>query len=372
VLSTDKAEQEHALTAIAKHYGERLSLHRLAERLGLPLPVLAPHQPDNDGISLAVGDGTAASVRFVRDEILSRFPAQAPSPEDGSWCAWASEAVVVTTDSYVVEPFFPGGDIGKLAVSGTVNDLVASGASPRCLTMGLVLREGMPATQIRRILDSAAAAAAAAGVTVVAGDTKVVPRDDMNLPLIINTTGLGQPLGNSKYALGDARPGDAIIITGAVGEHALAVMAQRHGLALGISSDCASLHELLLPLLHDDCGVIAMRDPTRGGLAGVLADLAEATNAEVRANDLAVPIKPVAKEAAALLGVDPLVLANEGKMVLVVRPDRAVEICSRLRQHPLGRDAAVIGDVGPQGRARVVLGDKVWFRPEGIGIPRLC
>jgi hydrogenase expression/formation protein HypE len=373
VLSTDPGEQAHALALIAKHYGERITLERLAmrhERVLPPLPAYAP--PSDDGLAIAVGDGTAASARFVREEILTRFPAQREAPEDGTRCSVGSDAVVLSTDSYVVEPFFPGGDIGRLAVSGTINDLLASGARPCYLTLGLVLREGLSLDQLRRILDSIQTAALQAGVEIVAGDTKVVPRGDMLLPLIINTTGVGQPLGDRRYALGDGRPGDAILVSGRVGEHALAVIDQRHGVRLGIVSDCASLQDLLLPLLGDDGGVVAMRDPTRGGVAGVLFDLADATGTEIRVPGGAIPVSPAAKDASDLLGLDPLNLANEGKMVLVVRPECADALCARLRAHPLGRDAAIIGKLGKAGQPRVVIDGTVRTRREGVGIPRLC
>jgi hydrogenase expression/formation protein HypE len=321
---------------------------------------------------LNVGDGAGASVRFVREEILSRFPIQREHPEDGTVCVLGSDTVVVTTDSYVVEPHFPGGDIGKLAVTGTVNDLIATGARPRYLTLGLVLREGISMDVLRRVLDSVQTAAREADVDIVAGDTKVVPRNEMTLPLLINTTGLGLPLGPRRYALSDARAGDVILVSGGVGEHALAVLDQRHGLGLGIVSDCAALHGMILPLLDDDGGIVAMRDPTRGGLAGVLYDLADATNLAIHVRGSAIRISSEARQASAVLGLDPLDLANEGKMVLVARSVSAKELCERLRAHPLGRDAAIIGEVGAVGPPRLTIDGVSRHRRDGTGIPRLC
>jgi hydrogenase expression/formation protein HypE len=376
VLSTDQAEQEHAIAAISKHYGERAPLREVARRMGWsvsgegrPAPA-----PGGSGLSLAVGDGLEASARFVRDEILSRFPAQAGGPEDGSLCEIRSGRIVVSTDSFLVEPFFPGGDIGRLAVTGTVNDLLACGAVPRYLTLGLVLREGLPLADLGRVLDSLRDTAREAGVEVVAGDTKVVPRGETTLPIVINTTGIGEPLSAKRYALADARPGDAILITGRIGEHALAVLEQRSRLSLDLASDCAPLGDLLLDLLREEEGVVAMRDPTRGGLLGLLFDLAEASGSEIRVEYDAIPVSPEVKSASDLIGVDPIALANEGKMVLVTRAESALRIRDRLRAHPLGRDAAILGEVA-EGKVRVIIAGsprQYSYRPENIGFPRLC
>jgi hydrogenase expression/formation protein HypE len=333
-------------------------------------------------ITLAHGDGEAATLRFIRDEILTRFGNPILDMlEDGSWITLDSIHVVVSTDSYIVEPpVFPGGDIGELAVSGTVNDLLASGAVPHYLTFSLILAEGFPLSMLRRILDSVRQTAQSAGIQIVAGDTKVLGKQ-ANVGICINTTGLGLPIRLGKdYAVSNACAGDNIIITGSVGDHGFAVLSAREGLGFEqrIQSDCALLHELMIPLLNTFDGIHSLRDPTRGGLIGVLIDIAESSAVDVFVDEGAIPVKKEVHFGCEMLGLDPLNLVNEGKMVIVVAPGQTNEVIGQLRQHPLGDESAVIGTVQPalSSPGRLILRkdqvERVVVRPEGQALPRLC
>lgn len=337
---------------------------------------------DDDAVILELGEGTARTQRFIREEVRSRFTGAALAPlEDSSWMPNGGSPLVVTTDSYIVEPpVFPGGDIGKLAVAGTVNDLVASGAAPSFMTLGLVLGEGVSMAMVRAVLDSVAREASIAGIEVVAGDTKVLPRRAA-VEIIMSVTGGGLPVHSDRsYPVSAAEPGDLVLVTGSVGDHGLAVLSAREGLGFEsvVRSDCAPLSPLLVPVLAGCPGVRCLRDPTRGGLLGALADIAESSHVEVVLEIASVPVGRHVRAGCEMLGVDPFLLVNEGKMVIVVRPDDAASIMARLRDHPLGRQAAVIGDIRPvrSTGAMVVLRDKgverVFKRPEGAPLPRLC
>jgi len=288
---------------------------------------------------------------------------------------------VFTTDSYVVQPLeCPGADIGKLAVCGTINDLAVAGAQPVALSLALVLEEGLEIALLRRVLESAGAAAAAAGVAIVTGDTKVVERG-AGAGMTVNTSGLGRRLPGARLGFGQVQPGDAVILSGPLGEHALAVMCQREGLGLrsDLRSDCAPLHGLTAALLGElGADVHFMRDPTRGGLAATLCDIAAATGCGIAIRETAIPVHPAAAAAAELLGLDLLSAANEGKLVAVVAAsaaDRAVEI---LAANPLAARAARIGVVGePSDYPLVELttragGDRIVQMPYGEDLPRIC
>jgi hydrogenase expression/formation protein HypE len=333
-------------------------------------------------ITLAHGDGEAATLRFIRDEILTRFGNPILDMlEDGSWVTLDSIHIVVSTDSYIVDPpVFPGGDIGGLAVSGTVNDLLASGAVPYYLTFSLILAEGFPLSTLRRILDSVRQTAQSASIQIIAGDIKVLGKQ-ANAGICINTTGLGLPIRPAKdYAVSNACAGDNIIITGSVGEHGFAVLSAREGLGFEqrIQSDCAPLHELMIPLLKTCDGVRCLRDPTRGGLIGVLIDIAESSAVDVFVDEGAIPVRREVRFGCEMLGLDPLNLVNEGKMVIVVAPEQTGKVVGQLHQHPLGSESAVIGTVQPalSSPGRLILKrnrlERVVVRPEGQALPRLC
>ncbi len=333
-------------------------------------------------ITLAHGDGGGVTERFIRDEILTRFGHSILNPlEDGGKIVLDSADLVVSTDSYIVDPpVFPGGDIGQLAVSGTVNDLLACGARPAYLTFSLIISEGFPLTILRQILNSAQRTAGAVGMQVVTGDTKVLGQES-NVGIVINTTGLGHPIRADKnYAVSNACVGDNIIVTGPLGDHGLAVLSAREGLGFEqrIQTDCAPLHELIIPLIETCDGVRCLRDPTRGGLIEALIHTAEASVVDILVQDEALPVKPEVSFGCEMLGLHPLSLVNEGKMIIVVAPEQTDQAITQLRRHPLGRESAVIGHVQPtlSSSGRLILikeaVKRVVFRPEGQPLPRLC
>lgn len=285
-----------------------------------------------------------------------------------------------TIDAYVVWPWrFPGGDIGRLAVSGTVNDLAVCGARPAALALALVLTEGLPQEDLAAVVDSIAAAGAEAGVRVVTGDTKVVGRGQGD-GLHVVTAGVGVVPPGRAVGPQRARPGDVVLVSGPVGDHGLAVLLAREGLALrsALRSDVAPLNRML-ERLWAACGedVVFLRDPTRAGLAGVLCDLARHGGWRVAIEEAAVPVRPEARHAADLLGLDPLEVANEGKVVVVVRPPAAVAALETLRADPLGREAAIIGSVedardGICELRTEVGGRRILQKPHGEQLPRIC
>jgi hydrogenase expression/formation protein HypE len=332
-------------------------------------------------VTLAHGDGGAVMHRFLSNEILSRFGHSGLKElEDGTWIRMGHVEFILSTDSFVVDPpVFPGGDIGCLAVTGTVNDVLASGGRPRYITLALVITEGFRMDTLRRILDSARATAEEAGVEVVAGDTKVVPR--AGIPqIVINTTGVGFPIiPGQRYEISRARPGDRILLTGSIGDHSLAVLSAREGLGFEqrVVTDCAPLQTLLIPLLTEFTGIRVLRDPTRGGLAGALVDIAESSMVEVLIEEDAIPVQKEVRFGCEMLGLDPLFLVNEGKMILVVASEQAELALSRLHQHPLGRQSSIIGIVragSPKGRVLLTRGldERLIVRPEGQPLPKLC
>lgn len=286
----------------------------------------------------------------------------------------------LTTDAFVVQPLeFPGGDIGRLAVCGTVNDLAVMGATPKALSLALILEEGLPIDTLERIVASVASSAAEAGVVVATGDTKVVERRGGD-GMTITTAGVGELADGAALNAADIRPGDAILINGGIAEHGLAVLSARKGLSFqtDLRSDVAPLTGLVHALLAIGGGVKFLRDPTRGGLAGVLADLAEETKLTVEVDEQAVPLSAVVRHTAEMLGLDPLTVANEGKVVAVVAGEDAQAALAACRAHPLGRSAAIIGRFGEASDWPLVElvtragGRRVVQRPYGEELPRIC
>ncbi|MFO7998696.1 MAG: hydrogenase expression/formation protein HypE [Bacteroidales bacterium] len=286
-----------------------------------------------------------------------------------------------STDSFVVNPvFFPGGNIGKLAVCGTVNDLVAAGSTPRFLSAGFIIEEGLPLEKLETIVSSMSDEANTAGVIIVAGDTKVVEKGKCD-HLFINTSGLGFIPHEQEYqgSWELVQAGDQVIITGCIAEHGMAVMAARNKLEEGIGflSDCASLHWIIPLVLKDPGGVRLMRDPTRGGIATILCELAESTGFGIRVFEDRIPIRPDVAGFCDLLGFDPLYVANEGKMIIIAAPEKAAGIVRRLRSHPLGKEAATIGEVSRDhpGRFRLktrIGGTRLVHMLRGDQLPRIC
>ena len=284
--------------------------------------------------------------------------------------------IAVTTDSFVVSPlFFRGGNIGKLAVCGTVNDLAVSGAIPKFLTLALILEEGLPMEELERIIISVAETATEAGVTIVCGDTKVVERGSVD-KIFINTTGIGYI---TDRLVGPERilPGDEIILTGSIGDHGIAILSEREGLEFGtpVVSDCAPLNGLI-DVFHQ-AGVKCMRDPTRGGVATTLNELAQQAGVSVILEENKLPLSSSVEGACEMLGLDPLYLANEGKALVIVSPEVTEEVLRKMKTHPLGRQATCIGRVQDVKPGLVLLetplgGKRIIGMLEGEHLPRIC
>ncbi len=331
-------------------------------------------------ILLGHGGGGELTRRLIAEHILPRFANPALDPlTDGAVLANPGGRLCVTTDASVVQPiFFPGGDIGRLAVCGTVNDMSVMGARPLALTLSLIIEEGLSFAELDRVLDSAAAAAREAGVPIVTGDTKVVERRRGD-GLMLSTAGLGVLPDGVDLSPRRVRPGDAILVSGRIAEHGLAVMACREGLAFStpVVSDVAPLGRLCAALLTLGEGLRFMRDPTRGGVAGVAADLAEDGAVGVELDEQHIPISPAARHAAELLGLDPLAVANEGKIIAVVAAADAERALALLRADPLGREAAIIGRITaatpPLAEMLTAAGGRrIVQRPHGEELPRIC
>ncbi|UYO49974.1 hydrogenase expression/formation protein HypE [Rhodopseudomonas palustris] len=292
----------------------------------------------------------------------------------------AAGRMVMTTDGYVVSPlFFPGGDIGSLAVHGTVNDVAMAGARPLYLSAGFIIEEGFAFADLKRIADSMAAASRAAGVPIVTGDTKVVERGKAD-GVFITTTGVGIAPRDLVLSAEQARPGDKVLLSGFIGDHGVAVMSQRQNLAFetSIQSDSAALHELVAAMVAAaPQGLRVMRDPTRGGLAATLNELAQQSAVGFRLDEDAVPVRPEVAAACELLGLDPLYVANEGKLVAVAAPEAADTLLAAMRAHPLGRDAAIIGEVIEDDHHFVQMttafgGGRIVDWLAGEQLPRIC
>ena len=285
-----------------------------------------------------------------------------------------------STDSYVISPlFFPGGDIGSLAVHGTVNDLAMGGAMPLHLSAGFIIEEGFPLADLMRIANSMGQAARAAGAAIVTGDTKVVERGKGD-GVFINTAGIGAIPEGVDLGGDRARPGDAILVSGSIGDHGVAIMASRSGLSFDttIRSDSAALHTLVAAMLAAAPGALrALRDPTRGGLAATLNEIAQQSGVGMRLEEAAIPLKAEVRGACELLGLDPLNVANEGKLIAICNHADAPRILAAMRAHPLGRDAAQIGHItaDPQHfvEMRTIFGGRRmvdWLHGEQL--PRIC
>lgn len=291
-----------------------------------------------------------------------------------------SGRIAMSTDSFVVQPlFFPGGSIGALAVNGTVNDLAVSGAIPKFLTAGFILEEGFPLAQLAAIVQEMASAAAVAGVQIVTGDTKVVERGHGD-GCYINTAGVGLLREGITVGPHRAQPDDAILISGTIGDHGMAIMSVREGLEFEsqIRSDCAALNGMIAEVLAARGGAIhAMRDPTRGGLASTINEIAQASDVGMVIDERSLPVRPEVQSACELLGLDPVYVANEGKVVFFVAPGAADEVLAVLRDHPLGRNAARIGTVTSEHKrmlvARTAMGaNRVISIQIGEQLPRIC
>jgi hydrogenase expression/formation protein HypE len=299
---------------------------------------------------------------------------------DAAVLSLAHGRVAMSTDSFVVQPlFFPGGSIGELAVNGTVNDLAVSGASPKYLSASFILEEGFPLAQLAAIVEAMARAAAIAGVAIVTGDTKVVERGHGD-GCYINTAGIGLIRPGVTVGPHRAQPGDAIVVSGTIGDHGMAIMSVREGLEFEsqIRSDCAALNGMISAVLDVLPGSVhAMRDPTRGGLASTLNEIAQASGVGIAIEEARLPVRTEVQSACELLGLDPVYVANEGKVVFFVEPEAAEAVLALLRAHPLGSNAAVIGQVTAEHQgmlvARTAMGsNRVIAQQIGEQLPRIC
>ena len=333
----------------------------------------------NTTVQLAHGGGGILSRNLIRDEIVSRF-GQGPLAglPDAARVAIGGHDVVFTTDSYVVSPIeFPGGNIGHLAVHGTVNDLAVCGARPRWLSLALILEEGLSFDLLRRVLDTVRDAAADCGVQVATGDTKVVARGQCDR-LFINTAGIGDPIPGFRLDPASIRPGDCVLASGTLGDHGMAVLAARQGIDItgGPVSDTAPVHRLVEAVAPYAGDVRFMRDPTRGGAAAVLNEVVEKQAFGILLHEAAMPYSAGAKAAAELLGLELLNVACEGRLLMVCGPDVCDRILDTWRRMPEGRNAGVIGEVTD--RAGAVLletlmgGRRLVDIPQGEVLPRIC
>lgn len=332
-----------------------------------------------DRVLLAHGGGGSLSRRLIADVFLPAFENPALSRlGDSAHVELGGTRLAFTTDAYVVSPpFFPGGDIGTLAVAGTVNDLAVSGAVPRYLSCAFVLEEGLPMEDLHRVAASMAATAREAGVALVTGDTKVVERGSAD-GLFIATAGIGV-VRDLPHGWGSPRPGDVVLVNGPVGDHGFAVLTAREGLEFEtpIRSDCAPLNGLIDALFAEGLGLRFLRDATRGGLAAVTNELAANNAWGVNLYSGAIPVSPAVRSLGEILGIDPLFAANEGKVVVVVAEEDAERALSVMRAHPRGADAAVIGVIEDGLGGLVTLdtelgGRRVLDMPLGEQLPRIC
>jgi hydrogenase expression/formation protein HypE len=346
------------------------------EALGTcPLPVTP-----RDHIVLGHGSGGSLTADLIRRVFLPVFANDVLSAlEDQATVCVPGSRIAFTTDSFVVRPiFFPGGDIGKLAVCGTVNDLAVGGARPLFLSAAFILEEGLPLSDLRRIIASMQAACREAGVTLVTGDTKVVDRGKGDL-VYITTSGIGVLPEGRSLSIANARPGDRILVSGTIGDHGIAIMSVREGLEFEtvLESDCAPLHDLAEMMLQACPTIHCMRDPTRGGVSSVLHELATASRVGVKLTEAALPIRPEVRGACEMLGLDPLYVANEGKLLAVIPAADAERLLATMRAHPLGQQAAIIGEVVADHPGMVTLkslvgGERVVTMIAGEQLPRIC
>jgi hydrogenase expression/formation protein HypE len=333
------------------------------------------------------GAGGRAMRRLIDESFLQAFKTDPEQPagvigvsamDDGGAVRVGDRWLVLTTDSHVIQPpFFPGGDIGRLAICGTVNDLAMMGATEVLgLTCAVVIEDGFPRVDLDRILASMRTACAEAGATVLAGDTKVMGKGEID-GIVINTTGIG--LTETIVRDSGLRPGDRLIVTGTLGDHGMAVMARRHGLDLDadLRSDVAPLNGLVrAAIAAAPAAISAMKDPTRGGAAGTLHEMASKSGVGIVVDEAALPVRDAVRGVSELVGIDPLLVANEGKAVIGVRPEDARRVLTALRRHPLGADAAIIGVCTEDHKGMVILktgiGRRLVAEPEGELLPRIC
>ncbi len=335
--------------------------------------------PEPRTVKLEHGSGGALSRELVESIIYPCFRGSDYRELSDASKVEISGQILVTTDTYVVDPlFFPGGDIGKLAVFGTCNDLAVCGAKPRFLTLGFVLEEGLALEDLRRILQSISEAAREAKVKIVTGDTKVVPRGKGG-GIFINTTGIGQGMVSDAMSPSRVQAGDAVIVSGPVGSHGTTILAVRESLSVGsrLSSDCAFLYPLCEKLYELKGELRFLRDATRGGVAAILNEIVTDQTYSIWIEEQQIPVEKNVAAAAEILGLNPLEIANEGVMIAIVAGAEAEGALARLKEHPLGREARIIGKVRETNPGRVILltpigGRRILDFPRGLILPRIC
>ncbi|WP_027185173.1 hydrogenase expression/formation protein HypE [Desulfovibrio inopinatus] len=328
---------------------------------------------------LDYGSGGKASHRLVTDLFVANLGNDILGQLDDAALIELNGKVAVSTDSFTVDPiFFPGGDIGSLAVHGTVNDVAMLGAQPLYLTCGFILEEGLDMDDLRRIVVSMGEAAQKAGVLVIAGDTKVVPRGAAD-KVFINTTGIGKIIAPIPPSGSRAQPGDVVIVSGYMGDHGLAVMGSREGLTFdaSVQSDSAALNHMVLSLFEAGLDIHVLRDPTRGGLGTTLNEIATQSEVGIFLAEGDIPIRPAVAAGCSFLGLDPLYLANEGKVICIVAEKDAAKTLEILKGNSLGQDACIIGQVMSEQAGKVILttslgGKRMVNMLEGEQLPRIC
>lgn len=348
---------------------------KLDEALNCPIPIV-----DGESILMGHGSGGRMSGDLLRNILLPAL--QNPvldRLDDQAIVELGGSRIAFTTDSFVVKPlFFPGGDIGTLAVNGTVNDLAMGGAKPLFLSLALILEEGLPLDILRRVMESIRVAAALANVLVVTGDTKVVEKGSGD-GLFVNTSGIGLVSPEVRLSADQARSGDRVLLSGTIGDHGITILSQREGLEFesAVASDTAALHTLVGAMLGSSREIRCLRDPTRGGLSSSLNEIAARSHVGIELEENAIPIREEVRGACELLGLDPLYVANEGKLLAIVNPKSAERILEAMRRHPLGGNAQIIGTVTDSHPAMVILRTRLGTSRvvdllSGDQLPRIC
>ncbi|MHB1015997.1 MAG: hydrogenase expression/formation protein HypE [Desulfurivibrionaceae bacterium] len=351
-------------------------MHNLnPEDFSCPLPIM-----EYETIQLAHGSGGRLSADLVSRVFLPRFGNEILNRlEDQAVVDFPQGRLALTTDSFVVDPlFFPGGDIGDLAINGTVNDVCMSGATPLYLAAAFILEEGLPMATLHRVLLSMEKAARAAGVRIVTGDTKVVNRGCCD-KLFITTTGVGRVPEGVNISAANLRVGDRIILSGTIADHGMAILTSREGLSFAsrVQSDTAALNGLVAQMLQASPDIHAMRDPTRGGLATTLNEFASSSRIGIMLEETAILVRPEVRGACEVLGIEPMYVANEGKLVGVVPAEVADRVVAAMRNHPQGREARIIGEVVADDPGLVVMrtalgAHRIIDMPVGEQLPRIC
>jgi len=331
-------------------------------------------------IDMTHGGGGRAMAQLIQEMFVRHFDNELlRKGNDQAAFDVGAGRLVMSTDGHVVSPiFFPGGDIGSLAVHGTINDVAMAGAKPLYLSAGFILEQGLPLSDLERVVASMAEACRRARVPVVTGDTKVVERGKGD-GIFITTTGIGVVPDGIEISGDLARPGDAVLVSGVIGNHGVAILSERENLSFetSIESDSAALHDLVATMIAAVPDIHCLRDPTRGGLATALNELAQQSGVGMRLDEAAIPLLPEVASACELLGLDPLYVANEGKLIAICPGERADELLAAMRSHPLGADAAIIGEVVEDARGFVQMrtslgGERIVDWLAGEQLPRIC